>query len=75
MAIDVAAFVTSETTESEGTLLDDLLALNASATAAQMSPLAEAIADCVGRALQTIKDDADLTGVTSGVDTVSGGVD
>ena len=33
------------------------------------------LSDAIGLALQTIKDTADVTGVTSGSETVSGGVD
>jgi hypothetical protein len=33
------------------------------------------IADAIGAGLQHVKDDADLTGVSSGGDTVPGGVD
>jgi hypothetical protein len=33
------------------------------------------LSDAIGLALQTVKDNADVTGVTSGSETVSGGVD
>lgn len=66
MAIDVSAFVTEETTEGNGTLLDDLLAQNLDATVDQMLPFAQVIADCVGRGLQHIKDNAVALDGTAG---------
>lgn len=77
MAIDVSGYVTDETTSGNGTLLDDLVALAAastpvtvpptpSATPAQLLPFATLLADAIGRALQHIKDDADVLGVGPG---------
>ena len=42
---------------------------------AEMETLARAIAPGIMTALQHIKDSADVTGVTSGAETVAGGVD
>lgn len=83
MAINVAQYVTDETTETAGTMLDDFVALSAAstppegtpATAAQLLPFVQVLADGIGRALQHIKDDADVVDVTAGSDTVTGGVD
>jgi hypothetical protein len=44
-------------------------------TEADYDKLAQFITDAIGTAMQHIKDNADVTGVTSGVDTVAGGVD
>ena len=45
------------------------------ATVSGLGDLADAIAKAASVAVQHVKDDADLTGVTSGGDTVAGGVD
>lgn len=66
MTIDVSAFVTDETTEGNGTLLDDILALNPHATAGEVTAGATMLANFVGRALQHIKDNAVALDGTSG---------
>lgn len=66
MAINVSTFVTDELTEGNGTFLDDLLALNPTATPAQAAAGAQALVDLVGRGLQHVKDNAVALDGTSG---------
>lgn len=70
MAINVSAFVTEEITEGNGTLMDDLLAVNPTATAGELAAGAQLLADLVGRGLQHIKDNAVALNGTAGEDTL-----
>lgn len=70
MAIDVAG-----TKAAIKAQLKTDLAASTGLTEAQYEDFAEAVASGIAAALQHVKDDADLTGVSSGGDTVLGGVD
>jgi hypothetical protein len=69
MAIDVSG---TKATIKAG--LKTALATEFGLSEATYDAFADIIADAIGTALTHIKDDADVTGVTSGSDTVAGGV-
>ena len=74
MAIDVAATKAAAIVAMKAQF-DIEFAEPAATSDAGLQSLANAIAEGIEIALQEIKDNADLTGVTSGGDTVAGGVD
>lgn len=74
MAINPTAFETKEKTVGQGGFMDALLLMSPHLTATDLQPFADQIAALSRRILEEIKNNADVTGVTSGSDTVVGGV-
>lgn len=76
MAIDITAWETNEKNFLAGgpSFAKDMAALSP-ATPAELTPFVNAAVEAMGRALAEVKNNADVVGVESGVDTVVGGVD
>ena len=76
MAINIPAWAINEANFAAvgPSFAKDMAALSPGSPA-ELTPFVNAVVAAMARALEEVKDNADVVGVTSGSDTVAGGVD